>query len=589
MKGVLKSGGVNEVYQKIRDNGPIIDSLINRNPMSPGHYPAWIESIEASSVRRKPNSGPVISILMPIYKPNHQYLSEAIDSILAQNYQSWELCIHDDGSDEADLSVQLAAWQKLDVRIKFATGETNLGISDATNRAARLASGTYFTLMDQDDRIATDALSHIAEAISENPKAKLLYSDEDKLSATGERETPYFKPDFNYQLLLSQNYICHLVTFERTIFEQVGGFRAGLDGAQDHDLILRIIERLTSEQINHIPAILYHWRMHARSTATDVSAKPKALDAGKRAVRDHLNRKKIQATVEVTGIRYRVKYETPGDAKVTIIIPTRNGAVILSRCIESILKLTDYRNYSILVVDNGSDDFATLQYLKSLSAQGIEVMVANQPFNFAALNNLAVNQSDADFVCLLNDDTEVISVGWLREMVSHASQTNVGAVGAKLLYPDDTIQHAGVILGVGGVAGHGHKHFGRNEDGYFSRLQVSQNLSAVTAACLLTKRSIWHEVGGMEERLAVAFNDIDFCIKLTSAGYSIVWTPWAELYHHESISRGYESTPEKQARFRQETEFMVDRWGPILAKDPHYNQHLTLKNESFMLRQPAEY
>ena len=273
----------------------------------------------------------------------------------------------------------------------------------------------------------------------------------------------------------------------------------------------------------------------------------------------------------------------------TIIIPTRNGVATLARCVDSIRNLTSYSNYEIMIVDNGSDDYKTLQYLKLLSEEGIDVVVANQPFNFSALNNLAVAKANSDFVCLLNDDTEVITPGWLTEMLGHASQAKVGAVGAKLLYPNDTIQHAGVILGIGGVAGHGHKHFARHADGYFSRLQVSQNLSAVTAACMLIKTSIWQEVGGLDEALAVAFNDIDFCLRLADAGYSIVWTPWAELYHYESISRGYEDTPEKQQRFTDEVDVMRARWGKQLAEDPHYSPHLTLKNESFMLRKPSEY
>ena len=589
LKGLLQRDGVSGVYQKIQASGPVVEALFPGNPMAPKHYSDWIERHESALSPPTIKQGPQLSILMPVYAPDHDFLDAAIGSILGQSYANWELCIHVDGSCDSRLERYLSEQQHRDDRIKYTLGTENRGIAHASNQAAKLANGDFVVLMDQDDCLSSFALAYIAQSIADDPDTKLIYSDEDKLNASGTRESPYFKPEFNYQLLLSQNYFCHLVAINRSVFLTVEGFRTGFDGAQDHDLILRVIEQINPRQIHHIPRVLYHWRMHEQSTAADISSKPRALEAGRSAVADHLGRKSVSAQVEVTGVRYRVTYDTPGEASVTIIIPTRNGVATLARCVESIRNLTSYSNYDIMIVDNGSDDYKTLQYLKLLSEEGIDVVVANQPFNFSALNNLAFTKANSDFVCLLNDDTEVITPGWLTEMLGHASQAKVGAVGAKLLYPNDTIQHAGVILGIGGVAGHGHKHFARPADGYFSRLQVSQNLSAVTAACMLIKTSIWQEVGGLDEALAVAFNDIDFCLRLADAGYSIVWTPWAELYHHESISRGYEDTPEKQQRFTDEVDVMRARWGKQLAEDPHYSPHLTLKNESFMLRKPSEY
>lgn len=585
----LQIEGIVGTYKKMRDKKPseLIATSIP-NPTAGKGYLDWIRGVEEKCHLTPTESSLLFSILMPVYRPSLSFLQHAIDSVLAQTYDNWELCIHDDGSDDLELAELLDTYKR-DPRIKLSRSAKNSGIAAASNNAAGLATGDFIVLMDQDDTLSKVALETIASCIEANDSVKLIYSDEDKLNRKGMREGPYFKPDYNYQLLLSQNYLCHLVVINRAVFQEVDGFRPGYDGAQDHDLMLRLIEKIGPSQIQHIPSVLYHWRVHEGSTAADISTKPNALEAGRLAVRDHLARIGVNAEVQLSQIRYRVKYGLPENHDVTIIIPTRNGYATLHRCIDSILKRTNYPAYELLVVDNGSDDFNTLNYLKTLSENGVNVVVANQPFNFPALNNLAVAQCQSEFVCLLNDDTEVINPEWLAELVGHGSQPGVGCVGAKLRYPDDTIQHAGVILGIGGVAGHSHKHFSKDHEGYFSRLQVSQNLSAVTAACMLTRKSLWQQIGGMEERLAVAFNDIDFCLKLSEAGYSVVWTPWAELYHHESVSRGYEDTPEKQERFRQEVEYMMNRWPAQLARDPHYSPHLTLKNESFMLRHPSEY
>lgn len=576
------------VYQRFR-NTHSEPPTTQPNPMVAPNYAEWLKVVEPAFKQTARCRGTTISIVMPLYKPDLAFLESAIASVKNQTYRDWELCLFDDASESQELIDYLEQQQKLDPRIKFGTAQCNSGISSATNHAVKLASGRFIAFMDQDDLLTPDALASVHSAIETNSTAKLIYSDEDKLNAHGEREIPHFKPDFNYQLLLSQNYICHLMAIDRSLFIQIGGCRSEFDGAQDHDLVLRITEQIGSKDIVHIPRILYHWRAHANSTASDLASKPLALDAGRRAIEAHLARIGTKACVTTANIRYRVKYKTDEEPLVSIIIPTRNGGETLRRCIDSIRHHTSYQNYQILIVDNGSDQFETLRYLKSVSAKGVRVFVDNRPFNFASINNLAVDQIESELICLLNDDTEVISSGWLNEMVGHISQPNVGAVGAKLLYPNDRIQHAGVILGIGGVAGHAHKHYDRMDDGYFSRLQVTQNLSAVTAACLLTKRSLWKEIGGMDERLSVAFNDIDFCLRVSKTGHSIVWTPWAELYHHESISRGYETTPEKQERFRKEIELMQSRWKEELEQDPHYNPHLTLEEESFRPRYASEY
>jgi GT2 family glycosyltransferase len=558
--------------------------------MQVDYYKAWIEQIEPGL------QSPVLteqmltfSILMPVYRAEITHLDAAIKSLREQSYERWELCLYDDASESPELIEAMQSWQKSEPRIRLALGKENLGIAEATNQCRAMAKGDYLVLMDQDDLLPPHALNEVASAIASNPNAGLIYSDEDKLDECGQRHAPHFKPDYNRTLLLSQNYICHLLTLRRELFDQINGLRGGYDGAQDHDLILRAVAQLQPEQILHIPQILYHWRVHASSTASSLDAKPEALEAGRKVIADHLVKKQRPAQVSLAQIRYRVSYDVAPEPDVTIIIPTRNGIATLKRCINSIRDKTAYENYQIVVVDNGSDDFSTLNYLKALSAEGIKIIVENSPFNFSQLNNIAVAASQSELVCLLNDDTEVIEGNWLTVMVGEILAPEVGAVGAKLLYDNDTVQHGGVILGIGGVAGHAHKHFSRDADGYFSRLQCTQNLSAVTAACMLVKREVWQAVGGMTEQLAVAFNDVDLCLKITQSGWEIVWTPWAELYHHESISRGYETTPEKQARFRTEEAYMHEVWRAHLEHDPFYNPHLTRSDESFYLKSPSEY
>ena len=384
--------------------------------------------------------------------------------------------------------------------------------------------------------------------------------------------------------------ICHLAVLRTSIVREVGAFRPAFEGAQDYDLVLRCVERLRGDQIFHIPRILYHWRVLPGSTALAGSEKPYALVAGERALREHLQRTGVRGAVETLPFgHYRIRYELPEQPPlVSVIIPTHNALALVRKCIESICANTSYRPYEILLVDNRSDDAETLAYLAQLGQlPDVRILRDDRPFNFSAINNMAVQAARGELVCLMNNDIEVISTDWLTEMVSLALQPTVGAVGARLWYPNETLQHGGVILGLGGVAGHSPKHLPRGHRGYFSRAALTQSLSAVTAACMVVRKKLYLEVDGLDqENLGIAFNDVDFCLKLLARGYTNVWTPHAELYHHESASRGYEDTPEKQSRFKKEIACMLQRWGPMLRNDPAYSPNLSLDHEDFSLAWP---
>jgi GT2 family glycosyltransferase len=373
--------------------------------------------------------------------------------------------------------------------------------------------------------------------------------------------------------------------YKKSIIDQIGGFREGYEGSQDHDLALRFIEKIAPSQVQHIPRVLYHWRAHAQSTAQDSAAKPYAAIAGEKALTEHFARIGVNARSEYCGYGYRVRYALPAKPRlVSLIIPTRNAHRLVRQCIESIRNKTVYTNYEIILVDNGSDDPESLRYFDELTTQGVRVIRDDRPFNYSALNNAAVQQARGDLIGLINNDVEVIEPGWLCEMISHAERPEVGAVGAKLLYPNNTIQHAGVVIGLGGVAGHSHKYFEHDASGYFFRLKLTSAFSAVTAACLVIRKDVFQEVGGLDEdNLAVAFNDVDFCLKVREAGYRNIFTPYASLYHHESVSRGQDDTPEKRQRFSNELRYMKKKWGNTLLRDPAYSPNLTLDREDFAL------
>lgn len=534
---------------------------------------------------------PFISVVMPTYNPNPIWLKDAIESVRKQLYDNWELCIADDVSTDQSIRSILEDYSRKDYRIKVIFRERNGHISAATNSAIELVKGDWIALMDHDDLLAEDALYWVAGAINKNPEVKLIYSDEDKMGEQGlqTRHSPYFKCDWNLDLFYSLNMFSHLGIFSKDLINTVGGFRVGLEGSQDYDLVLRCIEKIKFDQIYHIPRVLYHWRVHEESTAGSGDAKPYAVIAGKQALIDHLKRMNIAAIVEPVTFGYRIKYPLPEQLPlVSLIIPTRNGLDLIKQCISSILTKTDYSNYEIIIVDNGSDDSATLAYFDSLKSNPkIRIHRDDRPFNYSQLNNSAVEIANGEIIGLINNDIEVISSNWLSEMVSHALRPNVGAVGAKLLYPDNTLQHGGVVLGLGGCAGHSHAKFPKGSPGYFGRLDLVSNYSAVTAACLVIEKSIYQEVGGLNEvDLKIAFNDVDFCLKLREAGYWNVWTPYAELYHHESATRGEEDTPEKQARFNAEVAYMKKRWDKWIEHDPAYSPNLTLNYEDFSYAWP---
>jgi glycosyltransferase involved in cell wall biosynthesis len=533
---------------------------------------------------------PLISVIMPTYNPEPKWLVEAIESVRRQLYPHWELCIADDASPDARVLRTLEPYAAGDSRIKIVCRNANGHISAASNSAVDIATGDFVALLDHDDLLAEHALFWVAEAINRHPEAKLLYSDEDKIDMTGERCDPYFKCDWNPDLFYSHNLITHLGVYQTEVVRAIGGFRVGYEGAQDYDLALRCIERIEPRDIVHIPRVLYHWRMHAGSTAAGMAAKPYALEAGRRAIQEFLDRRGETACVESMpqlGM-YRVHYELPDPPPfVSLIIPMRNGLDLIRTCITSVLDKTTYENYEVLIVDNGSDDPGTLAYLDSLKGEArIRVLRDDRPFNFSALNNAAVNQARGSVVGLINNDIEVISPGWLSEMVSHALRPEVGAVGARLLYPNDTLQHGGVILGIRGVAGHAHKGLASDQHGYFCRARLLQSFSAVTAACLVIRKDVYVKVGGFDEDLRVAYNDIDFCLRVREIGYRNIYTPYAELYHHESATRGYEDTPEKQFRLEQEAQFMKKRWGELLINDPAYSPNLTLERQDFSFAWP---
>jgi glycosyltransferase involved in cell wall biosynthesis len=562
------------------------------------NYPKWILEFDTLTHRERSamrtlnqrfNYKPLISIVMPVYNPNPIWLKEAIESVREQIYLDWELCIADDASTNSEIRPILERYACEDERIKVTFREKNGHISAASNSALSLAQGEWIALLDHDDLLAEHALFWVAEAINKHPGISLIYSDEDKIDENGVRSGPYFKCDWNPDLFYSHNLITHLGVYRSELVNKIEGFRIGFEGSQDYDLALRCIEQIAPNQIHHIPRVLYHWRMHAESTAQSSESKPYAMIAGERAINEHFQRQGVNANAELEVYGYRVRYALPKSLPlVSLIIPTRNGLKLLKQCIESILTKTTYSNYEILIMDNGSDEPATLLYLQGLAIESrIRVIRDGRPFNYSALNNAAVKFAKGEIVGLINNDIEVISPDWLSEMVSHALRPDVGAVGARLWYANDTLQHGGVIISLGGVAAHSHKHLQRGNPGYLGRATLTQSLSAVTAACLLIRKSIFNSLGGLNEiDLQIAYNDVDFCLRVRDAGYRNIWTPYAELYHHESASRGYEDTPEKKLRFEKETAYMKKSWGKVLHYDPAYSPNLTLDYEDFSFAWP---
>ena len=528
---------------------------------------------------------PLISIIVPIYNTPITFLRQMIDSVQQQSYAKWELCIGNASPEKQEIRQVLEEY-KSDKRIKEIAILENKGIAENTNKAMTISEGEFIGLLDHDDLLAPNALYEVVKALNENNLAEVVYTDEDKVTADLEEHfRPHFKPDFNLDLLRSNNYICHFFVASRDLIKRVGGFRPEFNGAQDYDLILRCTEQ--AKQIVHIPKILYHWRVHKASTADNPASKMYAFDAGKRAIEEHLIRCRTKGTVQHTkdlGF-YRVKYEICGEPLVSIIIPNKDQSEALKKCLDSIREKTSYRNYEIIIVENNSEEPETFAFYKKIAGEKIKIVTWEGEFNYSAINNFGVRHARGDYLLLLNNDVEIINGDWLTEMLSHCQRKEVGIVGAKLYYPDNMIQHAGIIIGIGGVAGSVFVGLPRAFSGYLHKASIQLDLSAVTAACMLVKRSVFEQVGGLEEKLKVAFNDVDFCLRVREKGYLVVYDPYAELYHYESKTRGAEDTKEKIRRFQTEIEYMRSHWIGLLKKgDPYYNCNLSLTKWDYSLK-----
>lgn len=548
---------------------------------SASEYQAWLlrhsptaDQVAAMRVESRAfRYAPLISIITPVFNTPVPWLEAAVESVLVQAYENWELILIDDASTDAATVAALPEFAGRDERIRVARLPQSGGISAASNEGLAGASGEFVGLFDHDDLLEPDALYQTAKLLQTHPDADLIYSDEDKLTEHG-FDAPLFKPDWSPDFFLSYNYICHFTTLRRSIVDEVGGFRSQFDGAQDYDLFLRIVER--TQRIHHVPRILYHWRRSAFSTSDNIRRKPKALEAGKSAIAEYLERRGEQAHVAVDWRThaYWVKRDVIEPKKVCIIIPVRDGIPLLSRCIESIVSKTSYTDYEIVIVDNDSE---TQEAREFFARTRHRILHFRGPFNFSAINNFAVERTQCPWLLFLNNDAEVIESDWLSVMVEHVQRPEVGAVGARLLYPDDTVQHAGVVLGVGGIAQHAFRGFPAEDPGVNRQLQVTRNYSSVTGACLLTRRDVFEEVHGFdEERLPVTFNDVDLCLKMRHAGYLIVYTPFAKLYHHESATR-------RRSVEALETDVMRERWPDLLERDPYYNPNLTRERADFSL------
>jgi GT2 family glycosyltransferase len=548
---------------------------------------------------------PVISVVMPVYEPSEQFLREAIASVKAQVYPYWELCICDDASPSQYVAQVIEEEARGDPRIRWVRHEVNGHICAATNDAIALASGEYVALMDHDDLLPPHALYAVAMELIEHPETEMLFTDEDRISDDGRRHTPYFKPGWNPELLLAHNLVSHLGVYRRALWHRVGGLRPGFEGSQDHDLALRAAAAAGDDRVRHLPGIFYHWRLTESDSALSFSQSQldRCVDASRRAITEYLRARNDEhgagafvgpasAVPSWSRVRWPLPYPPP---KVSIIIPTRDRHELLVGCIEAVLKRTDYPDIEVLIADNDSIEAETINLFDRLRIdKRVRVLSCPGPFNYSAINNAAVREATGDIVVLLNNDIDVIGSDWLSELVSIAVRPEVGAVGAKLLYADDTVQHAGVVLGTGsfdggpGVAGHFGSRDGRADIGYFGQNVLGRDLSAVTGACLAVRREVFQRLGGLDEQnLAIAFNDVDFCLRIRASGLRVIWTPYAELYHLESASRGLDIEPEKAARFLKEARFMRSRWGAVLDSDPFYNPVFSREPPFFRPTRPA--
>ena len=556
-------------------------------------YGPWFEKHKPSAEelerqrKKKWKNPPLISVAVPAYRTPPGFLEQMILSVKEQTYPHWELCIVNASRGEDGMEQVLGRYAGGDERIRVKNLEENLGIAGNTNEALEMARGEFVGLLDHDDLLAPQALFRIAEALTADPQADAVYTDEDKVTTDlSEHFQPHFKPDFNLDLLRSNNYITHFFVVRTRLAREAGGFRKEFDGAQDYDFIFRCTEE--AKKVLHVPEVLYHWRTHKASTADNPASKMYAFEAGKRAIEAHLARCGQEGTVSLRkdlGF-YRVEYPVQGEPLVSILIPNRDQKETLEKCLNSIWEKSTYNNYEILIVENNSSSPEIFDYYREIEKRpGVRILTWKEGFNYSAINNFGEKSAAGDYLLFLNNDVEVINPGWIEELLGNCQRKEVGIVGAKLYYPDDTIQHAGTVIGIGGIAGHAFLNMPRSRTGYLHKASLQMDLSAVTAACMMMKRQVFKQLGGFEERLSVAFNDVDLCLRTVQAGYLVVYNPEVELYHYESKSRGAEDSEEKVRRFQEEIEFMRCRWMDLLKKgDPYYNRNLTLSKWNYSLR-----
>ena len=557
-------------------------------------YGPWFENHKPSEKelegqrRKQWKKQPLISVVVPAYKTPEKFLREMIKSLEAQTYTNWELCIANASPEDTAMAEVLREYTGKDVRVKVEDLKENLGIAENTNAAMEMASGEYTGLLDHDDLLAPQALYRIVEALNQSrEEPDVFYSDEDKVTTDlSEHFQPHFKPDFNVDLLRSNNYITHFFVVRTSLIRQVGGFRREYDGAQDYDFIFRCTE--AAKKICHIPEVLYHWRTHQASTADNPASKMYAFEAGKRAIEAHLKRQGVEGTVSHTkdlGF-YQVEYPVQGTPLVSVLIPNKDQKDTLKHCLDSVFSKTTYCNYEVIIIENNSQEKETWEYYEELKKRNnVKIVIWESGFNYSAINNFGEKSASGEYLLFLNNDVEVINPHWMEEMLGNCQRKEVGIVGAKLYYPDDTIQHAGTIIGIGGIAGHAFLNMPRSRSGYLHKASLQMDLSAVTAACMMMKRTVFESLDGFEEALTVAFNDVDLCLRCVRAGYLVVYNPRVELYHYESKSRGSEDSEDKVRRFQQEIEFMRTRWIDLLKQgDPYYNKNLTLSKWNYSLR-----
>lgn len=583
---------IEELRKQNKPKG-FLSRLFGKESVAEGGYEAWFarHKVDKRTLRRQKHSAfaqkPLISIVIPLYCTPLPYLKELLESVRRQSYENWQLCLAD-GSPDDKAKEFIEKHYGREKRIVYRKLEENGGISVNTNEAVALAAGEYLMLCDHDDTLEPDTLYEIVKAINDTG-ADVLYTDEDKVSMDGRHYfDPNFKPDFNLFRLRENNYICHIFVVKKSLTDETGLLRSEFDGAQDFDFILRCCEK--AQKIMHIPKVLYHWRCHMDSTAADPSSKAYAYEAGRKAVREHYQRLGIDAKVEMTERPgwYRSHVKVQGNPLISVIIPNKDHTDDLELCLFSMTRKSTYRNYEILIVENNSEKEETFEYYRKLPDRypKARVLTWEKEFNYSAINNFAAKEAKGEYLLFLNNDVEILTPDWMEEMLQNCQQENVAAVGAKLYYPDDTIQHAGVVLGLGGIAGHIMCRASKEDPGYFGRMISVQEISAVTAACMMVKKSDFDAVGGLDETFQVAFNDIDLCMKFRAAGKKIIFTPYAELYHYESKSRGLEDTPEKQFRFDKEVKRFQEKWAQQLEMgDPYYSPNLSVTEGDCSLRE----